>query len=331
MQRITRLFKILVVMLSALAFLSCAAVPVEDIPELYWPMPPQKPKIKFLDLILGSLDVTGVRAGKFENVLFGTEKDIKLIKPSYIAVNNNVVFVTDGKYVHMYDFNEKTYGVVGRGNIIHATGIAVTSDGTLYVGDSGRKVVYIFERGASKVRALKGKFISPGGIAVDENNGRVYVVDAKRHNVGVYTLEGEFIYEIGKRGGKSGKFNFPYDVAVDNEGRIYVLDSGNFRVQIFDPEGNFINKFGAVGTAPGHFSRPKGIALDSEGHIYVVDAAFGNYQIFNDKGAVFLAVGASGKDPGMFLLPFGIDIDENDRVYVVDQMNMRIQVFQYIK
>jgi DNA-binding beta-propeller fold protein YncE len=333
MQGIKRNVEKLVVVILTVVAVSCAKVPVDKLPELYWPLPPQKPRVKFVDLIMGSMDVTGARTGKFKSLIFGEAIDFRLSKPSFVAVNDNIIFVTDVGMVQMYDFNNKKFGLIGRRLLITATGIDVTSDGTLYVGDSSKRKVYIFERGAEKIRSLGelGDFIAPGGIAVDENKGRVLVADAKKHTVIVFSLEGEKLLEFGKRGERPGEFNFPYDVAVDPEGRIYVLDAGNFRVQIFDPDGNFIRQFGAVGTAPGHFSRPKSISLDSEGHIYVVDAGFSNYQIFDDKGNVFLAVGTGGLDPGMFKLPFGIDIDENDKIYVVDQLNHRIQIFQYLK
>lgn len=316
-----------------LLFAGCAAPPKEDTPELYWPFPPENPRIKFIDLILGSHDVTGSRADKFKNIVFGSEGEIMFEKPTYIALYKDMVLISDITRVHVYDFGRKQYRALGRGRLTSATGVAVTSEGWVFVGDSHRKRVLLFIPGADDPRVFgeRGSFSRPGGIAVDEKNRHVLITDSIKHEVLVYSYEGTKLFTIGGRGREDGQLNFPYDVAVDKDGRVYVLDSGNFRVQIFDSNGKFIRMFGSVGTEGGMFARPKSLALDSDGHIYVVDAAFGNFQIFDEFGNLFLAVGTNGVDPGMFMLPFGIAIDKNDKIYVADQINKRIQIFQYLK
>lgn len=316
------------------ALASCADIPKETVPELYWPFPPEKPRIKFVDVIIGSIDVVGVRSGKFKRLLFGEEGEYGFNKPLFATAKGGVLYVTDGGLIHIYDFNKKKYEQLGIGLLKQATGIAVGSDGTIYVADSGRSRVYSISSDHRNALSLGpiGSFENPGGIAVDEKFGRLIVADSKKHDVSVWDLkQGTLLFRIGKHGSKPSQFNYPYDVAVDREGRIYVVDSANFRIQRFDKDGELQLIFGSVGTSPGNFARPKGIALNSEGHIYVVDAAFGNFQIFDQNGYVYLAVGTGGTDPGKFLLPIGIAIDEDDKIYVVDQLSRKIQVFQYIK
>jgi hypothetical protein len=50
------------------------------------------------------------------------------------------------------------------------------------------------------------------------------------------------------------------------------------------------------------------------------------------EGNLLLVVGGpySGLAPGGFNLPMDISIDKNDRIFVVDQLNLAIQVFQYL-
>lgn len=311
---------------------ACAKMPKERPPELYWPFPPEKPRVKFVDIILGSLDVTDIRSGKFRNIIFGTEGETTFIKPLFVAVRDGVMYVTDVNRIHVFDFKHGKFKLIGKG-MKNATGIAVSADGTLYVGDSIRKELYMLRPGQKESTIIDspGTFESPGGLAIDDANRRLIVPDVKKHRVRVYSLDGKFIFSLGERGSENGNFNYPYSAAVDGGGRIYVMDAGNFRVQIFDKDGAFLNSFGTVGSSPGQFARPKGIALDSEGHIYVIDSAFGNFQIFDADGRVYLSVGVSGSEPGRFSLPSGIAIDADDKIYVVDQMNMRVQIFQYLK
>jgi DNA-binding beta-propeller fold protein YncE len=333
MQIFFRLTAVFLAASLAVLFASCAKVPKEPPMELYWPFPPQKPRIKFVDIIVGSIDVTGVMSGSVSRLLFGEEPEYRFLKPAFLAVKDDVLYVTDITAVHVYDFKKKKFHLVGKKSLVSATGVAVSEDGRIFVGDSMKNQVLIFNKDGSSAGSIGGLsvFGSVGGLAVDDANGRLMVCDTKGHKVAVYSLSGELLFSMGKRGNEKGEFNYPYSATVDPKGNIYVVDSGNFRVQIFDKDGNFISAFGSLGAVAGTFSRPKGIALDSEGHIYVVDAAFGNFQILDSEGRVFLAVGTNGKAPGQFMLPLDIAIDGRDRIFVVDQINRRIQVFQYLK
>jgi DNA-binding beta-propeller fold protein YncE len=323
--------RILLVVIMAVLIACGPGILEEEIPELYWPLPPQRPRIKFVDLILGSLDVTGSRRGKFSRAVFGEESEVGFKKPVFVTSLNDVVYVTNLTGIVMMDFKEKKFNIFGANHFRNPTGIAISETGKLVVGDSAKKKVFIVDLKTQKIKPVKGKALgNPGGLAVDDINGRIVATDVKKHLVKIYTLDGEELFSFGNRGTELGELNYPYDVTVDTEGNIYVVDSGNFRVQIFDKEGKFLRAFGGVGIVPGHFARPKGIALDSDGHIYVVDGAFGNFQIFDKDGRPLLAVGSVGIEPGQFVLPIGITIDVDDSIYVVDQLNHRLQKFQYI-
>jgi len=315
------------------AIVSCGPEKVVDVaPELVWPLPPQRPRIKFVDYIIGSLDVTGSRGGEVKRVLFGEEGEVGFTKPIFVASVGKRVFVSGLSGIAMMDFGNKKFGYIGSGMFLNPTGVAASKKGFVYIADSASRSLYISDLKTGKTNEIKEeKYGNPGGLAVDDNNDRLIAVDVKKHHINVYSLDGKRLFTFGVRGVEDGEFNFPYDVATDDEGNIYVVDSGNFRVQKFDKDGHFLMKFGSIGTMPGQFARPKGIALDSDGNIYVVDGAFGNFQIFDKQGRALLAVGSIGVEPGQFLLPIGIAIDDKDKIYVVDQLNKRIQVFQYIK
>lgn len=319
------------IVITALILAACSVkAPVEKPPLMYWPSPPERPRIQFIDYLSGSIDATGYRVGKFKNLLFGAEGEITFKKPSFVTTYKGVIYITDLNRIQVYDLKNKKFSMLGQNVLKNATGIAITSNGTLYVGDSSLHAIIIFKKGSKKAKivSLGGAITSPGGIAVDEVRGKVYFVDTQQHVLNVMDLDGNNHRRIGFRGDEPGTFNYPYDVAVDSEGFVYVLDTGNFRVQILDQEGEYVREFGSVGQLAGQFARPKGISVDRDGFIYVVDSAFSNFQIFDNQGKIYLSVGMGGKDPGKFLLPFGIHVDEDYRIYVVDQMNKRVQIFQ---
>ena len=308
--------------------------------DLVWPLPPEDPRIKFVDILSRSDDIQpGI---SFIDRLIGEEEHVYgLVQPYGSAVDSKgIVYVVDQSAIKIFDKAGKKYreiSVIEGIKLVAPTGIAIASDGTVFVSDAKLKGVFGFDLNGKMLIALGGEdgcgeslFERPAGLAVDSANNRLYIVDIKKHHIIAFDLKGQFVYIIGDRGTDLGNFNYPTNITVDKEGNIYVSDEGNFRVQIFDSKGKVIKSIGNIGTRLGEFARPKGVAVDSEGHIYVIDAAFQNFQIFGRGGRLLMFVGGGGKGPGQFSLPTGIFIDSEDRIYIADRMNRRIQIFEYL-
>ncbi len=299
---------------------------------LVWPLPPNPPRIKYIQSIYEEDDIG--RVYSFKEKLFGKEYYDTIARPYGVSSRGGQLLVTDlgRKVVFKFNLREKRLSFLGGdGTLQVPTSAAADAAGNCYVADAGDSKIVVYDAGG----AYKTQYPLGGGrpvaLAVHDALGRLYVLDRSGHQVSVLGLDGSRLFAFGGQGDDDGQFNIPLSIALDTKGRIYVLDSGNFRIQIFDAEGNFISKFGQVGDRSGMFANPKGIAVDSEGHIYVTDAAFSNFQIFDDQGRFLLFVGNLGPLPGQLHLPGGIGIDENDRIYVADQFNRRVQVFQYLK
>jgi DNA-binding beta-propeller fold protein YncE len=176
----------------------------------------------------------------------------------------------------------------------------------------------------------------PVGMAIDEENRFLYVVDTQQDQVIVYDADTlKLLRRIGT-GGKNhwlttpGDFAAPSNVAVDKEGNVYVTDTLNNRVEIFDADGKFISLFGKHGDGPGYFARPKGIAIDGDGHIWVVDQYQDRVQVFDREGQLLTYLGEHGNYPGQFASAVGIAIDKKNRVFVTDQYPARLQMFRYV-
>ncbi len=321
--------KVLFLLLSARLFSSCGTVK-KELPELYWPLPPLTPKIKFVNVYATDKDVKKTSA--FLEFLAG-EEAVGVFKPHGVASDKDGrIYVTDTVLRKVFIFDTvgskfKSIGDDPRAKLQTPAGIAINDrDGIIYVSDTGLdKVIAVLYFGS--VPAME----NPSGLAVDLERNRLYIVETKGHRLRVFDLSGKELFAIGSRGPVPGMFNFPMDVAIDSKGNIYVLDSGNFRVQVFTPDEQFIRSFGSIGSYPGQFSRPRGIAIDSDDNVYVTDAAFSNFQIFNNEGELLMFVGGFGYDLGKFDLPADIFIDKRDYIYIVDQLNRRVQVFQYLK
>jgi len=232
----------------------------------------------------------------------------------------------------------KTIGTEGPGALRKPIGIAVDSNGNIYVADNTARTVVVFDKDGNYIKHIgnRGLLSRPSGVAVSPDNSRVYVidtggVDTQEHHLFIFSNNtGELERTVGTRGKGEGEFNLALQVTTANDGTVYVTDAGNFRVEAFTPNGDFKLAFGKVGRKTGNFARPKGIATDKDGNIYVVDSAFGNFQIFNDKAELLMFIGERGERdiPGRYMLPAGIAVDEDGRVYIVDQFHRKVDIFR---
>jgi DNA-binding beta-propeller fold protein YncE len=263
----------------------------------------------------------------------------ELLRP-YATAQDSIgrLLVTDpGQHgVHIYDFEKRKYqflkGPRGR-QMESPIDIACDVNDDIYVTDSERRQIYVFDQRGRFLRSLEGtgpdgRLQRPTGMALDRAARKIYVVDTLRHQLLILGMDGSLVHAIGRRGRAQGEFNFPTAVTL-SAGKVYVVDAMNFRIQAFTADGQFINSFGQLGNQSGTLNRPKGIAADTDGNLYIVDALFETVQVFNPAGQLLYYFGSTGTGPGQFQLPSGISIDERNRIYVADSQNRRVQVFIY--
>lgn len=213
-------------------------------------------------------------------------------------------------------------------------GIAVDSQGRIYVADTENHRIQVFDPSTFKLTQKKPSFVWGGRCLLRTGEG------CRDPDGGGPLAPGD------------GQFDGPTDIVVDAAGNVYVVDSGNHRIQKFDATGKFLGKWGTRGSGDGQFETPIGIALDSSGKIaYVADKGNHRIQRFDISGPTvrFLSkwgsecnltvtpptgrcVDPDGGGPlqtgdGQFFEPQAIAIDSAGNVYVADTGNHRIQKF----
>jgi DNA-binding beta-propeller fold protein YncE len=246
-----------------------------------------------------------------------------------------VVADPDARSVHLFDTARTKYRRIREADgapLVSPVGVACDGHGRIYVSDSMRAAVFVFDGEGSWTGTLGGGggLLRPTGLAFDREREVLYVVDTLAHKIVGFDAAGNRVMEVGGRGAGDGQLNYPVSVAVDREGNLYVGDSMNFRVQVLDRSGRFVRAFGAAGHVPGSFDKAKGIALDRDGHVYVVEGLHDVIQVFDAAGALLTIVGGTGSGPGEFELPAGIHIDDAGRILVADSANHRIQILRYL-
>ncbi len=311
-----------------------------------FPRLPERPRYEWLASYQSANDFPKKGFGAFMDSVVGGDDTAAFDKPLDIKVTDEQkVYVSDHGIPGVVVFHLKNKDVPmlggGRypGEFVRPTNIALDDQGNLYVLDTDRKSILVFDRNENMTRQLNfaAEMKGGGGLIYDKAGKRLICADVKGDKVVMLTTEGKVLGSFGTPGDQDGQFNRPSTVAINSKGEIIVGDMMNARIQVFDSNGKFLRKFGTRGDSPGEIQLMKGVAVDSEDHVYVSDGKGNKVEVFSDKGDYLLTFGARGSVvatgktlPFGFLLPQGIFIDREDRIYVVDSMNYRFQVIQYL-
>jgi sugar lactone lactonase YvrE len=301
-----------------LLLVGCASAPRKKESLIFYPPPPELPRIQFLTSFSGLKDIE--EQSSFNRFVVGEKQDRRLDKPYGVGMFDGKIYVCDtNDTVVVIDLKAKTYGplkgAAGEGRLIEPQNISIAADGTKYVADPGRGQIVVYNRDDEYIRAYGNPDTwRPVDAAAFED--RLYVADMKVGVVKVLDLQsGEVVKTMGDKGDADSRLAMPTNLTFDREGYLYVTDVARFQVVKFDRDGHFKQAFGRLGDNLGHFARPRGTALDREGRLYAVDAAFNNVQIFSKEGWLLLFFGKAGDAEGDFLLPAKVVIDYDDLQY----------------
>jgi DNA-binding beta-propeller fold protein YncE len=334
------------------------APPKIDASKLVWPNPPNIARVRWLNYYAGmKIDYTPPANTKkkqsWMDRVAGTKQTdntdklktfpFQLLGPYGIAIDSKgLVYVADQKVGAVFIFNTETRDttLIRNGYEAHfgwINGLAIDDGDRLFVSDGKMHRVLVFNPKHEVEGQIVDNLVDPVGLAIDNENRFLYVVDEQQDQVFVYDADTlKPLRRIGTAGKKHtlttpGNFGGATNVAVDKDGNVYVTDTMNNRVEIFDADGKFISEFGKHGDGPGYFARPKGIAVDCDGHIWVADEYQDRVGVFNREGQLLTYIGDIHSNlPGQFKALVGIAIDKQNRVFTTEQYPGRMQMFRYI-
>ena len=251
--------------------------------------------------------------------------------------------------------------------------LALSRDGTsLYVVDRDNNRVKIFEitGGSSCPSGMEevvndevcfdddfgssgssdGRFDTPTSLAIDMNNGDIYVADSDNNRVQKFQADGDFdnLTFGSSDDGDDEYLETPSAIAIhQSTDYIYVADSANNSISVFDDNGNFKFTFDDDGSND-RFDEPAGMIIDNDNDIlYVSDTdndrirmfeltddsncPSGTEEVVNDEVCFVDDFGSAGSNDGRFDQPSGLAFDEDDNLlYVADTENNRVQVFEMV-
>ncbi len=256
-------------------------------PVLVWPLPPEDPRIQYISSISGPNDL-GITKSFFRKVaeFFFGKTDERIHQP---------------------------YGVT------------VDANGRIYIADSARRVVHVFDRQDERYSIIRGtsrqEFQVPIGVAVDPE-GRLYVSDAERRMVVGFERSGNDFLTI------SEGLQRPAGLAFNPQNNLlYVADVIRHEVLAYDRQGKLALSIGGRGTEEGRLNFPTNIAVDKEGRVYITDALNFRIQIFRADGSFLAKFGRSGDALGDLARPKGIGVDSEGHIYVAEGLYDVVNVF----
>jgi len=278
------------------------------------------------------------------------------------TMNRRVVKLTDlGPEFNSFGFAGSGEAMVSHGkgtlaSFVYPTGLAVSSDGNLYIGDFGKYRIRVSdpdhvvvapdwsEELAVNPQKYQGSLLLPEGVSA-ASDGTLYVADTLNSRIAkvspdgkVSTFAGTGIPGFADGSTESAQFAYPSDVFVAKDGSIYVADTGNNRIRLISPTGKVSTIAGGTGddTGPdigskalGSFIvRPISVELASSGYVYVAD--WGNHRVvrFTVGGNLELVAGSlpKGYEDGVgelakFRRPSGIALSPDGSLFVSDATN----------
>jgi len=270
--------------------------------------------------------------------------------------NSVVRKVTPSGIISTYAGNGN-YGVSGDGGSATQAslgaigGIAVDSNGTLYLGDVGYQKIRKVAPDGTISTVLSSGVNSPWGLACDAS-GNVYIADANANVVRKMTPQGGLTtfagtgtagYAGDEAAAAQAQLSNPYGVSVDAAGNVYISDTGNNFIRKVDTKGiirsvaGSVYSYGVLGdggpaTSAG-LSYPQAAGVDSGGNLYICDLANSRIRKVTTDGIIHTAVGGgttSGGDGGPASAaqlngPYGTAADNNGNLYISDSLNNKVR------
>jgi len=201
-------------------------------------------------------------------------------RPLGVAVAGSLLYVGSAgrQTVEVYDLAQQK-GVRTLAGVEMPNAIAVAPDGRVYVADSKKGVVRVFDASGNALPAFggtgTGPFLFPNAVAADAT--RVVVGDQGAHKVYVLDRAGKVQLSFGGEVTSAssladyrGKFTSIGAVALAS-GRILVLDSAHSFVQAFDDQGTPIGIFGYAGDCATCTKLALDVAVDKDGNVLATD------------------------------------------------------------
>ena len=204
-------------------------------------------------------------------------------------------------------------GAATSADLYYPEGVAVTSAGAIYIGDSAN----------NRVRKVTG-----GTINTVAGNGSPTVET-----------------QLNPESPQAAVLQYPYGIATDASGNIFVAESHNYEIRELVHSSNLLTDFAGSGTygytgdggkaTSAELTYDYGVAKDSAGNVYIADTYNQIVRVVNSAGNISTFAGTPDRggfagDGGpatsaLLNYPYGVAVDSKNNVYISDSNNYVIR------
>ena len=247
---------------------------------------------------------------KFPLSLLGQEDQTRRVGglryPWGIAVNNKQQLIVaecgvlggSGRKITVMERDGRKVQTIECDQFQDPRGVAVASDGAVYVTDVGAKCLFKLNSKGQLLKTVRNELQKLCSVKIIDN--RVYVVDYSSQLVKIFDMDCNVVGTI--------QCPKPGDIAQGPDG-LYVAGERKISVYRCAPNGVFIRHLNLTPSSL-ELSQFYGICIDTSGHIIVSDYSNGVY-VFRASGECVGHVSRHVISP-----PAGVTVDEDGFVYV---------------
>lgn len=205
-------------------------------------------------------------------------------------------------------------------------GIAVDSEGNIYVNDRGLAQVLKLSP-AGEVLAKFGPFTAgafdEGGHVAVGKRGYIYVVAAVSNLIQKFSPQGELIASWHRdKGPALDQWIQPETISVDGDNDLVIVDFGNHRIMIISPAGQTIRAFDGIPGEPLKLASISGAVVGPDGNIYVADYQLYRIQEFDPNGRLLATIGNTPGNTLFEVAPNSIAVDASGFIYATDGLSV---------
>lgn len=177
----------------------------------------------------------------------GNQQSVFAVKPEVrdITVGGDSIYVLYPTYIEVYSQQgELVHQWEACSELSDYCSLALAGD-FVFVTDAENKNICKYTREGYFVKFISSPrdFIIPSySFDIESRNDTIYCVNAGRHLIETYTLNGDFIAAFGGPGGEAGFFAGccnPSYISFGREGEVITSEKGNPRVSSYERNGNF--------------------------------------------------------------------------------------------
>ena len=267
----------------------------------------------------------------------------ELRNPESVAVRNGLVYVSDSGHNRIMAYHANgTYANITIGYEMHAADelsgpfyVRVSDDGsTLIVSDTGNAQVKEFVLDASDgtyghnaafTDHIDDPNFLPTGIAVDDDAGRIYVLNHFRTELYVFNST---LGLVGVPLDISGSARQASGLALGGDGRLVVTSIGNGNVSTFDVNGSLVSNFNIPSPfGVGLSAAPADVEFDRDGNLVIMEQVGRGVGVRDRDGSLLYYTDANRFYP--LYQPSGVAVDPNGRIIVANNGAGTIDVYDH--